>query len=95
MVLDQAINKIMNTNLTDIHHHSLTHFLEMVKDLLGIDLIGTTPDISDEAKRLIMQRRQARANSDWITSDEIRNQLAKINIDVRDSNADIIWSYKN
>jgi len=95
MLVDKSMNKIANSKLTDIHHHSLMHFLESIKELLGIDLISTTPDISDEAKRMIMQRRHARANSDWNSSDKIRDDLSKINIDVRDSNADMIWSYIN
>ena len=34
-------------------------------EILGLDLDESTPDITDDLKRLIIQRRQARAEKNW------------------------------
>lgn len=94
-IVDSAFSKLLSANLSDVHHHSLVHFLESIKELLGIDLISSSPDISEEAKRLLAARKQSRENSDWQTSDEIRNQLSQMNITISDRDNDMIWFYTN
>ena len=95
MVLDTAFSKLLSSNISDIHHHSLVHFLESIKEHLGIDLISPSPDISEDIKKLIIERKQARDKSDWQKSDEIRSQLAQMNINISDRDNDMIWSYMN
>lgn len=94
MVLDEAMSKILSAKTADIHHHSLNHFLEIAKEHLGINLFDSTPDINEEAKKLIIERKQARENSDWLRSDEIRGKLDQMNIAVSDKENDMTWSYK-
>ena len=36
-------------------------FIDEIDEILGLDLAESTPDITDDLKRLIIQRRQARA----------------------------------
>ena len=39
---------------------------------------------SEEALKLIEQRKQARANKDWAKSDELRDALAKLGVGIKD-----------
>ena len=68
--------------------------LETIDSILGLQIIDSTPDIGDEAKQIIMQRRQAREQKDWATSDKLRDQLLQMNIIIRDTANDSIWEYR-
>jgi len=92
-IIDAAFDSVLSSRLDTIHQHALTSFLDTVDSLLGIDLLGTTPDISDDLKRLIIERARAREDKDYQRSDEIRDELAKHGIAVRDTNAGSIWEY--
>jgi cysteinyl-tRNA synthetase len=39
-------------------------------------------------------RKQAKDNKDWATSDKIRDELAKLNIQVKDTKDGARWSFK-
>lgn len=95
IIIDEAFAKLASMPIEEIDKSSLIGLLESIKATLGIDLIGPTPDISDEAKALIEKRLQARKNQDWQTSDELRNKLLEINIAVKDSAENTTWSYVN
>jgi hypothetical protein len=45
-------------------------------------------------KRLIIQRRNARAEKDWQESDRIRDELLAAGITVRDTPSGSIWAWK-
>jgi cysteinyl-tRNA synthetase len=64
-----------------------------IDDVLGLDLAKSTPDISDEQKRLIIERVRAREAKDWQKSDELRDELQSSGIDIRDTPDGSIWSY--
>ncbi|HUD10403.1 MAG TPA: cysteine--tRNA ligase [Candidatus Saccharimonadales bacterium] len=64
--------------------------LSEIDGLLGLDLMKQ-PDISDAHKKLITRRETARAEQDWSKSDELRNELAKQGIGVRDTPGGSIW----
>ena len=69
------------------------HFETMLKgidDLLGLRL-SEVADITTEQKQLIQDREQARANQDWTKSDELRSQLEKQGIGIRDTASGPIW----
>lgn len=91
--VDEAFSKVSASRLDDIHQHALVSFLETVDELLGLKLIETTPDISDDQKRLIIERVRAREDKDYEKSDELRNELEKSGITVRDTAAGSIWEY--
>lgn len=61
-----------------------------IRNTLGIDLLDD--DISDEQKQLILEREEARANQDWVASDELRNKLRNSGLEVRDTPQGTIWS---
>lgn len=94
-LIDEAFSKAMNANLSDIHKTAFVQLLETIDLLLGLRLIDSTPDISDEAKQIIQQRRLARSQKNWQLSDELRDKLLLLNITIRDTDKDSIWQYKN
>ena len=66
---------------------------EFLDNLFGLNLLGTTPDITDEQKAILEDRAAARANKDWATSDELRAKLEASGITVKDTAAGQIWQY--
>jgi len=77
-------------------HKSLPHFefmLESLDSLLGFKL-SQIPDISDEQKQLINERENARAKNDWPEADRLRNELLSQNIELRNTEHGVIWSYR-
>ena len=93
-IIDDAFSKIANTSLANINRDSLVQLLETIDSVLGLQLIDSTPDISDDAKQRIIERRQARIQKDWKKSDKLRDELASMNILIRDTEKDSIWEYK-
>jgi cysteinyl-tRNA synthetase len=68
-----------------------------LEDIFGLQ--NPTATSEDDGKLggvmqvLINLRRQARARKDWATSDEIRNQLAEIGIQLKDEkDGSVSWS---
>ncbi len=92
-LIDGAFDTVLANRVDEIHQHALISFLEMIDQLLGLDLLGTTPDISDDAKRLIIERARVRENKDYARSDEIRDELAQEGIAVRDTPSGQVWEY--
>ena len=78
---DQAFDLIApgQTDLT-----ALDSLLSAVDQLLGLNLITSTPDISVDDYRLINQRQIARQDKDWATSDELRDELRAKGIIIHD-----------
>ena len=54
--------------------------LQTIDDVLGLQLLDSTPDISDDAKQLLVERRRARDDKNWARSDELRDQLKVMGI---------------
>ena len=77
--------------VTDREH--FVALLEHVDDLLGLELLPSTPDIDDTAKQLILERTRARENKDWQRSDELREQLATSGIGLNDTESGVRWYY--
>lgn len=92
-LIDVAFSHIENAKLSDIDRQALINLLEIINDALGIDLIGTTPDISDDAKRLILERQQARDSKHWDESDKLRLKLEKDGIGLRDTPDGSVWGF--
>ena len=70
---------------------ALDMLLTAIDQLLGLKLIETTPDITPEDYELIDERQQARHAKDWARSDQLRDELAKRGIQIKDGPAPI-WS---
>ena len=92
-IIDEAFHKIETSNTEAIHQHSLTEFLETIDELLGIELIQSTKDISDDLKKAIIERERARENQDWKAADRLRADIEKSGITVRDTAHGSIWEY--
>jgi len=95
-IIDDAFTRVVNTRLIHIDRRPFVQLIETIDSVLGLQLIDSTPDISDDAKRMILERNTARAEKDWNKSDELRNQLLEQGIVVRDTGAnESIWEYKD
>lgn len=92
-IIDNAFDKLSNANIDDIHQHALTSLLETIDDVLGLQLLTTTPDVSDDVKRLIIQRERARDEKDWEAADKLRSAIEKNGVTVRDTAHGTIWEY--
>jgi cysteinyl-tRNA synthetase len=94
-IIDESFSVIINTSLSRINRHSLIQLLEKIDQVLGLDLIPSSKDISDENKKLILERQHARETKDWERSDTLRAQLESQSIVVRDTSHGSIWEYKD
>lgn len=94
-IIDQAFSKLDNVKLEKIHRTSLVSLIETIDDLLGLEIIKSTPDISEESKQLVIKRRHLRENQQWQESDQVRDQLAKQRITVKDTPSGTIWQYSD
>lgn len=93
-VIDESLGRLDGRNLDTIHRQGLIEFLETIDELLGLQLLTSTPDIDDEDKRTILARQRARDNKDWTKSDELRDELATHGIAVNDTPSGTVWSYR-
>lgn len=92
-IIDDAFSRLDGKALHDIHQFALVQLLETIDQALGLQLMSSTPDISDDAKQLIVQRQRARDDKEWTASDQLRDQLLVQGIVVRDTPGGSIWEY--
>lgn len=92
-VVDETFAKLDGKALKKIHQHGLVQLLETSDELLGLNLLSSTPDIHDESKQLILERERARETKNWQQADELRDELIKQGIKVRDTASGSIWEY--
>lgn len=92
-IIDDAFTRLTKAPLKDIHQHALTELLSTIDEVLGLQLIESTPDVDDETKRRIIERQHARATQDWKKSDDIREDIEKSGITIRDTATGPIWEY--
>lgn len=94
-VIDEAFDAIDRVgDIRRIQFSALLSLLQTIDELLGLHLINTTPDITDDQKMLILERKRIRENRNWARSDEIRDQLAEQGIELKDASERTIWSRK-
>ena len=92
-VIDETFSFIESHSIDKVNHHTLTELLDAIDELLGLQLLDTTPDISDEQKQTIIERERARDAKDWAASDSLRDRLTRGGITIRDTPAGTIWEY--
>ncbi|EDK72581.1 cysteinyl-tRNA synthetase [candidate division TM7 genomosp. GTL1] len=92
-IIDEVFSELEKHRPVDIQQSALEDLLTFIDDVLGIKLLDSTPDISDEAKQLILERQQAREAKDFKKSDELRDTLLKHNIGLRDTQSGTLWFY--
>ena len=75
----------------------LVEILGIVPDITGGDAAGAPAmkPFEDAVDLLLSIRSEAKRNKDWTTSDLIRNRLAEIGFDVKDTKDGWEWSLKN
>ncbi len=93
-IIDDAFGHILNTRLVNINRQSLMHLLETIDYTLGLQLIDSTPDITDDIKQMIINRNAARDQKDWASADELRAKLTSTGIVMRDTETESIWEYQ-
>ncbi len=93
-IIDETFSYIESHSLDRVNHHTLTELLEAIDELLGLKLLETTADITDDQKQLIIERERARDDKNWAKSDEIRDKFEKQGIILRDTAAGTVWEYK-
>ena len=91
--IDEVFSEIIKANPEKLNHQNLIELLEFIDDLLGLNLLGSTPDIPDEIKQKIIERNAARTEKDWVKSDKIRDELLSKNIVLRDTPKKSFWEY--
>lgn len=92
--LERAFESIEQHPIGHIQKSALVALLEWIEEVLGIRLLAPTPDISDEAKQLILKRNSAREAKNWEQSDILRDELAaKYQIKVLDTPSGPVWHY--
>jgi len=93
-IIDDAFSRLVNSQLDEIDRKAFIQLLETIDNLFGLKLIDSSPDISDNFKQVILERKIAREQRDWQKSDHLRDLLLQNNIVIRDTNHDSIWEYK-
>jgi len=89
-ILSSMENKINEQLLSHNNLDSFNSFIQKIDDLFGLKLMKE--DISDELKNIITQREKARDDKDFSRADELREELLKSNISIRDTQQGTIWS---
>ena len=93
-IVDKALTELDKQPPQKIYRAGLIEFLEFVDAALGLELLDSTPDIDDECKRLLVERRRARDNKNWVNSDELRDELLnEYGVVVKDTAHDTLWAY--
>jgi cysteinyl-tRNA synthetase len=92
-LIDGTFSHIESRPLEAIDPQALTDILETIDLLLGLQLLTTTPDVSDEIKQQIVERARAREAKEWVAADRLRDALLQHNITVRDTASGSIWEY--
>jgi cysteinyl-tRNA synthetase len=93
-IIDDVFSHLESHSIDKIDHDSLTQLLDAIDELLGLHLLDSTPDITDEQKKLIIERERVRENKDYESSDKLRDELEKSGIIVRDTPNGTIWEYR-
>ncbi len=94
-IIDQIFSTIAITKPSLINRESFVQLLETIDSLLGLRLLETTPDISEDMKQVIIERNLARSKKDWAKSDKLRQTLLGGGIVLRDQSDSCIWEYKD
>lgn len=90
--VDGIFDEISATSLARIDLHALINLLDVIDDLLGLNLLESSQDISDESKQLILKRERYREDKNWEESDSIRSQLEERGILLNDTPSGTVWS---
>ncbi len=88
--LSDINNQVLTVLIEEDMVKHLVSMLQGIDDVLGLDL-ASIQDITPAQKDLIVQREQARTSKNWQTADELREQLARQGVGLRDTPSGPIW----
>lgn len=91
---DEAFHRAEKIAHSRIDRATYVSFLEQLDELFGLDLLTTTPDISDQQKQRLLERTRAREAKDWVLSDAIRDEFLAAGLSIRDTPHGAIWEYE-
>lgn len=91
--IDETFARLESMPAHTVSTQSLMQLLKTIDELLGLQLLESTPDIDQADKQRIIEREQARTNKDWATADVLRAQLQENDIAVRDTSDGSVWEY--
>lgn len=94
LVAIEATMESLSNNLSARTFDTAKPFFKDISELFGFDLTDT-PDITPEQKLLINERHIARDTKDWKRADEIRDELLKQHVELKDVPHGQIWSRTN
>lgn len=95
-IINQVNDKKASLTAEDIF------FVKQIFDDFLIDVLGMKSEISTDNSQLVDYlmntildiRQNAKANKDWATADKIRDDLNKLNIQIKDTKDGADWSFK-
>lgn len=64
-----------------------------IDGLFGLKLLETAPRLSKEQSKILEERRMARLNKDYVRSDQLRDELVKMNLAILDTEKGQVWQY--
>lgn len=91
--IDEVLSFIESHSIDTLDRQSLVQFIEFIDTTLGLRILDMTPDITDGQKQLIAERESARQAKEWGRSDELRDELTRQGIAVRDTPSGTVWEY--
>jgi len=92
-IIDEVFSHLETHSLDKIDGDAFHDLLETIDQLLGLQLLDSTPDIDDKIKQLVVKRERARDEKNWQHSDDLRDQLTAKGIAVRDTQDGTVWEY--
>lgn len=92
VAIERAFDHIEKMPLSDLQQSALLQLIEWVDAVFGLRLAAHTPDITEDDKRLILERQRAREEKDWARSDELRDKLLAQGIALRDTHGSVTWT---
>ncbi len=94
----EALARGMRLCEAGVNKSSAQAFIELLQiadKALGLNIVESTPDVSDAQKEFLQKRAQARADKDYEESDRLRDMLDETGILVLDGPNGQSWTYKN
>jgi len=90
VAIGKLMNYMANIPIPGVEGKYTDGTLALVENLLGIK-VANRPDITDEQKALMQARETARAGKNWAKSDQLRDELTKQGLGLRDKPYGAQW----
>ena len=91
--VDHTFDMVKSIGLGNNTRQDFVELLTIIDDYLGLKLVDSTPNITEELSLLIVEREVARKAKDWTHSDEIRAKLTISGLGLNDTPSKTQWFY--